>query len=144
MQKLKSTKLPKLYTKEQELDYIYDYTKDISEDKILQDILVISECLCNLKTDEPSEETVMYCINFLTEKIDEIYDITKTFSFTIRPDRLTSVAKMLDEFTTEEYRLNHLNEAELKISLVLDLLSATYNTFNMYYKYEFESKKIKN
>jgi len=143
MQKLKSKQLPKRYTKEQELDYIYDYTKDISEDKILQDILVVSEGLYNTKIEDRTEETVIYCIDFLNEKINDIYNITKAFSFTIRPDRLTTVAKMLDAFTTEEYRVNHLNDAELKISLVLDLLSATLSTFLMYYNYEFKSKKNK-
>lgn len=128
------------YSKNKEVMYIYDYTKEIEDDKELQDILIMSENLLNMKINSNTENIVLFCIDFLSEKIDYIYNISESFGFKIRPDRMTTVGRVLDTFTTEKYRANHLDDAELKISLILDLLSSSLTIFTMFYQYNFESK----
>jgi len=140
MQNITNTELPEYYKDNKTLEYIYDYSKDLSEDRVLQNILVLSENLYNIQNNNCNKETVLYCIDFLSEKINKIIDITNMFNFTIRTDRLTTVARILDFFTTEEYYINYNKDAELKLSLILDLLSTALNMFTLYYKYEFESK----
>lgn len=125
-------------------DIEYDYSKELLEDDILQQILEMVETKHTLELHDfkniYSKKDIDYSLIFLESKIEYLENLQDSFHLRNNALRLTEIAKILDSITVEKYYVNVFNEFSTKASMLLDIMYLAKNS--IYNTYEIEVKNV--
>jgi hypothetical protein len=121
------------------IQLMLDYTDEIMDDGIFQNILTMIETkeLIGIQEfkDIYSAEDMYYNITFVQSKIKYLEDLQRSLSLSNVTQRFTEIARLLDSLTVESYNPNIMRDMKIKISNLLDLLylanNAIYNVYNI-------------
>lgn len=125
-------------------DIEYDYSQELLEDDILQQILEMVETKHTLELHDfkniYSKKDIDYSLVFLESKIEYLENLQGSFHLRNNALRLTEIAKILDSITVEKYYVNVFNEFSTKASMLLDIMYLVKNS--IYNTYEIEVKNV--
>jgi hypothetical protein len=100
----------------------FNYEKELSEDKQLQEMLLFCENKDSYAIDDELKNMIGYYFYFCEEKINYLENLQESFGLSNNQERLTDIIKYLDGFTVQESQHKPLNDFAVKISSLLDLL----------------------
>ena len=129
-----------LVQKGENLKFTFDYSDEMDDDKLFQNILELVEYLSNtedsFKDIDISEDDLYMALGFINEKILYIEDLQEVFNMNNSKYRFKNISKYLDMLTVETNINNTFDDFSNKISLTLDLLYSTRTNMNMILKYK--------
>jgi len=129
-----------LVQKGENLKFTFDYSDEMDDDKLFQNILELVEYLSNtedsFKDIDISEDDLYMALGFINEKILYIEGLQEVFNMNNSKYRFKNISKYLDMLTVETNINNTFDDFSNKISLTLDLLYSTRTNMNMILKYK--------